>query len=183
MLTTGKWNKSLFEFNAIKDKRGYTLIELTVVVILIGVFLSLAVPRVRSSLLTDSLKSSTRRLISVINNLRGESVREYRSGFLFIDLDANMYWVSSPDMTEEERITAREDALSLPAGVKFQDVWLRGEGKKVMGEVVIRYNRKGYVQQTAIHLSSQGERAITLLVGPFMPGVKVLDGYVDFEEL
>ncbi len=166
-----------------KDNRGYTFIELTVVVILIGVFLSLAVPRVRSTLLTDSLKSSTRRLISVINTLRGESVREYRPTLLFIDLDSNMYWVGSPDMTEEDRIAAREDASSLPVGVEFQDIWLRGTGKKVMGEVVMRYNRKGYAQQTAIHLSNQGERTITLLIGPFMPGVSVLDGYVDFEDL
>ena len=102
---------------------------------------------------------------------------------LFINLDSNMYWVESSDMSEEDRINARKDASSLPGDVEFQDVWFRGAGKRVMGEVVLRYNEKGYIRQTAIHLKSQGERAFTLLIGPFMPGVRVLDGYVDFEKL
>ncbi|HDZ90866.1 MAG TPA: prepilin-type N-terminal cleavage/methylation domain-containing protein, partial [Deltaproteobacteria bacterium] len=59
-----------------RDKRGYTLIELIVVVLLIGLVLTLTAPRLRDSLLSDDLKSAARRLIGITNDLRNEAIRE-----------------------------------------------------------------------------------------------------------
>jgi len=85
------------------DKRGYTLIELIVVVLLIGLVLTLAAPRLRNVLLTDDLKGAARKMIGIINSLRNEAIREQRDYFLHLDLDANRFWVSYGSMTDEER--------------------------------------------------------------------------------
>jgi len=57
-------------------RNGYTLVELALVVFLLGLMLTLAVPRVRENLLSDGLKSTERRLIGAIRQLRADAVRE-----------------------------------------------------------------------------------------------------------
>ena len=168
--------------NPINCKKGYTLIELTVVLVLIGLLITLTVPRFRYAILTDSLKSTTRRMIGIINNLRSEAVREQKTFFLRFDLQSNRFWTDWAGTTEEERLLSYENASSLPRGVRILDVWLAGKGKKMGGETAIRFNEKGYVQQSVIHLGSEDGREFTLVLSPFLRKVKVLESYVEFEE-
>ena len=166
----------------IRDSKGYTFIELTVVVALIGVMISLSVPRIRYAILPDDLKRVTRRMTGIIKNLRIEAVREQDSFFLHLDLESNKFWIDSEAMTEEERLVAGEKASSLPPGVRILDVWVRGQGKKQYGEAAIRFNKKGYVQQSVIHLGSEDDREFTLVLSPFLRKVKVTEDYVEFED-
>jgi prepilin-type N-terminal cleavage/methylation domain-containing protein len=165
-----------------QDTRGYTLIELTVVIILIGLLMTLVVPRFQYSLLTDDLKATTRRMVGTIREARNDAIREQKIHYLHFDLESHRFWVDSFGMTEEERTMARANATALPPSIRIQDVWKRGVGKKMAGEVLIRCNKNGYLQQSAIHLGSRDGRQFTLVLRPFLGKVKVLEDYVDFEE-
>jgi len=178
----GRAHSAWREERRAKDTRGYTLIELTVVVVLIGVMISLTVPRIRGAILTDDLKGATRRMTGIIKGLRTEAVREQKDFFLHFDLESNKYWIESEGMTVEERLIANEKASSFPEGVRVLDVWFRGKGKKQHGVAVIRFNKKGYVRQSVIHLSSEDGREFTLVLSPFLRKIKVLENYVEFEE-
>ncbi|MEA2039992.1 MAG: type II secretion system protein [Thermodesulfobacteriota bacterium] len=164
-------------------ERGYTFIELTIVILLIGSTLALAIPRFRYSLLTDDLKSTTRKLTAIIKNLRNQAVREQNSLTLHFDLGSNRFWIDSEDMTEEERLLIREKATSLPSGVRILDVWSNIKGKKMAGEATILFNKKGYMQPSAIHLGSEDGSKFTLVLSPFLRKVTVLKGYLDFEDV
>src|SRR4030042_2874753 len=72
--------------------RGYTLIELSVVVLLIGMMLLFAVPRIRDTLLNDDLVAATRRFIGAAPELRGESGRGQTDYILQIDLTRPPFW-------------------------------------------------------------------------------------------
>ena len=163
------------------DKKGYTLVELAVVAVLIGLMMTSAAPRLRNALLTDDLKAVARKMIGVIKNLRSEAIREQSDYALNFDLDSNRFWISFRSMTDEERAVAREEGSSLPAGVRIHDVWIKGDGKKVEGETRIRFTRRGYTRQSAIHLSSEDGREFTLVLSPFLGKVKVIERYVDFD--
>ena len=163
------------------DKRGYTLIELIVVLVLIGMMLTLAAPRLRNALLTDDLKGSARKMIGIINNLRNEAIREQRDYSLNFDLDANRFWISYRSMTDEERAVASEEGSNLPPDVRIHDVWIKGAGKMVRGAARIRFTRRGYTQKSAIHLSSKDGRELTLVLSPFLGKVKVINKYVEFD--
>ncbi|MCJ7684085.1 MAG: type II secretion system GspH family protein [Desulfobacteraceae bacterium] len=164
-----------------RDKRGYTLVELIVVIVLIGLVLTLAVPRLRNALLTDNLKGTARKMIGIISNLRNEAIREQRDYLLHFDLGANRFWVSYGSMTDEERTVAREKGSNLPVDIHIDDVWIKGEGKMVEGVIRIRFTRRGYTQKSAIHLSSEGGRKLTLVLSPFLGKVKVINKYVGFD--
>lgn len=166
----------------ILNKKGFTFIELTVVIILIGLIMALTAPRFRQSILTDDLKTTVRRMVGLIKSLRNDAIRERKEYLLHFDIESNKYWIASTKMNEIEKAKAREKAVFLPASVRILDIWFKDTGKKMTGEAVIRFNKKGYVQESAIHLGSQDERKFTLLLSPFLGKVTVKTAYVDFEE-
>jgi len=165
------------------NSKGYTLIELTVVVILIGLIIGMVIPRFREAVLTDNLLNSTNKMIGMIKTLRNQAIREQKVYVLHLDMESNRVWFDSPSMTDEERARAAETAPALPEDVRILDVWSSGEGKKMTGEAGLRINKKGYIQQAIIHLGSQDDREFTLLISPFLRKVKVFEKYVEFEDI
>jgi hypothetical protein len=81
-------------------------------------------------------------------------------------------------MTAENRTLRRNQARSLPSGVRIADVALIDVGKKNEGEVIIRFFSQGYVQPAAIHLTDD-DRTMTLIFQPFLSTFDVRDQYVD----
>jgi general secretion pathway protein H len=163
------------------DRRGYTLVELIVVVLLIGLVLSFTAPRLRDSLLTDHLKGAARRIMGVVSNLRNEAVRECRDYTLHFDLDSGRFWITHGSMTRDELALAVERGSGLPSGVRIRDIWIKGKGNADEGEVRISFTRRGYTRQSAIHLSAEDGREITLILSPFLDRVKAVDRYVGFD--
>lgn len=167
---------------SLRDK-GFTFIELTVVIVLIGLTLVLSVPRLRSAVLTDQLSGTVRKMVGTFRTLRNEAIREQKVYALHFDFEANRLWIDSADMTDEERMVAQERAFQLPAGVRILDVWRKGKGKDVDGEAVIRFTQKGYTEQTVIHLGAEDGRQFTLILSPFIGRVEVLEEYVEFVDI
>ncbi|NIR17489.1 MAG: prepilin-type N-terminal cleavage/methylation domain-containing protein, partial [Desulfobacterales bacterium] len=60
----------------LRENKGFTLIELTVVVVLIGIIMTLTIPRFQTGILTDDLKATTRKMVGMIKGLRDEAIRE-----------------------------------------------------------------------------------------------------------
>jgi len=178
----GNWNNTSTQKAPLcLNHRGFTFIEITVVIFLIGLIIGLAMPRVRDALLTDDLRRSSRNMIGLLKELRNEAIRENKAYFMHFDLDANRFWIDSASMSEEEQARAREKASSLPEGVRVLDVWFQGKGKTLGGETVIRFSKKGYVPQSVIHLGSEDGRSLTLELNPFLGRVRVWDEYVEYE--
>jgi len=164
----------------LRESKGYTLIELILVIILIGLMLTISIPRFRDTMLTDSLKSSTRRIVGIIKTLREDAMREQKIYNLQFDLEANSYWIDSPSMTEEEREKAKNKATTLPKGISIIDIRFKEEVKKIVGNIGIRFNKKGYIQPSAIHLGSEDGREFTLVLSPFLGRVEIFNNHVDF---
>lgn len=167
-----------------RNTKGYTLIELIVVIILIGLVFSITAPRFRDAVLTDNLKGSTRKLIGKINALRAEAIQDQKNYLLFFELDENMYWHGFAHMTEEGRDAYRKkNATYLPQDVRITDISFTAKDKMLDGEAAILFNKKGYVRQSAIHLESKDGREFTILLRTFLPGAKVFEKYIEFEDL
>lgn len=164
-----------------RNSKGFTLIELVVVVSLIVVMIGLTLPQVRNTLFSDALKRTALRMVGVAKNLRDEAVREQKTYGLRLDMVRQQYWVGFTAMTEEEQALARKNAEKLPNNVQILDVWFKEGGKVSEGETVILFFKAGYVQPSAIHLGDDDGRRFTVVLSPFGGKVKVLEKYVDFE--
>ncbi len=159
--------------------RGYTLIELSVVVLLIGLMLLIAIPRVRDTLLNDELRATARQIIGTSRELRNEAVREQVDYVLQIDLNQQGFWTYSTDTTAEKRAEIRRGAVRLPAGVRIAGVRHFAEVGKTEGEAFVRFFHRGYTEPTVIHLV-KADRTLTLVFNPFIPAVSIYEKYVDF---
>ena len=176
-----KTKNTIATTNPANGIRGYTLLELTVVIVLVSLMLGVSIPRVRSSLLTDNLKSTSRRITGILKGMRDEAVREQETRIVHFDIGWNRVWVTSADMGEKERMLARDKAFTLPSDVRIMDVWRRGKGKTIDGVATIQFSTKGYVEQSAIHLAAEDDRKFTLVLSPFLGKIKSYNEYVEIE--
>jgi prepilin-type N-terminal cleavage/methylation domain-containing protein len=163
--TTGKSNE-----------RGYTLVELVVVIVILGIVLSLAVPAIRDAMVNDSLDAATRRLVGTARELRNEAVREQVDCILHLDLDGGRYWVESSDMTAEKRDDAEGRAVELPAGVRIAGVAFLAREMQTDGEATITFFRRGYTQPAIVRLGKE-ERLTNLAILPFGRALEVQQGF------
>jgi len=159
---------------------GFTLIELTVVIVLISLMYLIAIPRVRDAILTDDLQKAVTRISNMTQEFRSESVRNHVDYILHINLNDNLLWTYTADSTPEARDEARKKSWNLPEAVKIADV-SRFDGEKITdGEFTIRFYKKGYVQPTVLHLTKD-ERIFTLIFRPFLSSVETHDTYIDYQ--
>lgn len=162
-----------------QTNKGFTLIELTVVVCLISLMLLLAVPRVRDTMLTDGLKSTVNHLTNTARELRSEAVRNQVDYILLLDLNNNLIWTYSMDMTPEAKNEMKQRVFQIPEDIKIQDVYRFGGNKVIDGEATIRFYKRGYAQPTVLHLARKDDR-FTVIFEPFMSLIKTYDRYVDY---
>ena len=167
----------------LQDTKGYTFIELVVVLVLIGLVFTITMPRFRDAVLTDTFKSTARKMVGKIRGLRNEAIRDHEEWYLIFDLESNLYWTESKNMTPEKLASARKAVTHFPEGVRVTDVWFKGKGKQMDGEVRLQFNKNGYVKQSVIHLASEDGRQFTLVISPILRRVQVLDKYVEFEDI
>lgn len=159
---------------------GYTLLELIVVIVLLGLMFGLTVPKFRQALITDTLGSTTLRLIGLVQDLREQAIRGQEPYTLHIDIRANEIWAFASSASEEDQEKARKRAYTLPMDVQIQDIWSWSGGKHY-DEAIIRFSKKGYIEQSIIHLKSEDDRELSLELYPFLGTIKIHDGYVEIK--
>ena len=139
----------------------------------------ITVPKFRQALLSDSLNSTSLKLVGLVQDLRERAISGQVSYVLNIDIRGKKIWAFASTASEEEQEIARERAYELPVDVKIQDVWSWSSGK-FFNEGIIRFSRKGYIEQSMIHLQSEDGREVSLELTPFLGSIKIHEGYVDF---
>nr|HID58097.1 prepilin-type N-terminal cleavage/methylation domain-containing protein [Desulfobacterales bacterium] len=160
-------------------KQGYTLIEITTVVFLIGLLILVTIPRFREGILTDGLKLTVRKIVGTAKNLRNVAVLDQKDYLLCFDLESNRLWTMLLTASPEERYQGEKNAFQLPDDVKILDIVHPGMDKDTTGYATIRFFKKGYVQPTVIHLGAKDGREFSVILSPFLWKVKVYDRYVD----
>lgn len=173
-----------FQLNSFKkrvaNKSGYTLIELIAVIILLGLMFGLVVPKFRQAVLSDSLDATSLRIIGLIEDLRERAISDQISYVLHFDIRGRELWAFASDATAEEQETARERAYQLPVDVIIEDIWSWSRGK-IYDDATIQFSKKGYIEQSMIHLQSEDGRQLSLELTPFLGSIKIHKGYVDFD--
>ena len=168
--------KTVTSRTGILNNKGFTFIELSVVVLLIGLMMLIAVPKVRDTLFNDGLKSAAHYLVNTGDELRSDAIRNQIDYILHLNLTDHLIYAYSSDSTPEAIDDIREYAYRLPEGVTIEDIF-RFKGEKTTdGEFDIRFFKKGYVQPTVLHLAKK-DRHFTLIFEPFLSRIRMYDDY------
>ena len=113
-------------------------------------------------------------------NLREKAISDQVSYILNFDIREKKLWYFSTTASEEEQEWAMERAYYLPDEVEIEDIWTWSSGKHYDDATII-FSRKGYIEQSMIHLQSEDGRQLSLELTPFLGSIKIHDGYVDFD--
>lgn len=166
--------------SAPRGERGFTLLEITLVIAILGIVLGVVVPRLRDPGQAE-LKAQARRLVMTFRLVRSEAVLHGTPFRLNFDLDEGRYWITSAEGDEglEDGLgtlgaLARGAVLKEP--VAFVDVAFPYLGAKVnRGQVYTMFYPDGSIDITVIRLGSYGQ-AYTLYVDPMKMKLVALEG-------
>jgi general secretion pathway protein H len=92
------------------DSRGFSLLELVLVLLLLGVSSLIVIPNVEKGLQNREVKGSALALAAVARDLRSRALYDGIPRQLVLNLPQNSYWVE------------RDREVQLPSGVKFAEV-------------------------------------------------------------
>jgi prepilin-type N-terminal cleavage/methylation domain-containing protein len=164
-----------------RSTAGFTLIEITVVVFLIGILLLVAMPRLPEAPLTDHTRKASRWLVYTVKELKQRSVREQKTYSLQLDMDANRFWIIREDMSEEEKLAAEEEAYRPGDNVRITDVEFPQRDQVTAGRSEIRFYPRGYSDRAIIHIDD-GKQRYSFRVEPFLSSVKIYETYVGYKK-
>lgn len=165
---------------ASKYRRGFTLIELTIVLFIIALFSMLSLPMI-TGIGADGLKVSARRLAGSIQYLYNESALSGLQYRLIFNLDQETY---AAKRLEKDGTVSPVSGVGrerhLDRDIRFEDITIPGRGKFTTGDVPMNIYPVGWLDEAIIHLQNGKGRKLTLRIRPLTGSTEVYEGYRDF---
>lgn len=146
--------------------KGFTLIELTVVIFILGLALVLTFPSFQA-LYQGDIKRSALRLAATIQYLHEEAISKNRFYRLDFDLDRGEYWANAIGEQAKSAILKRN---YLPGGVHFLDI------STPNGQPSILFSPQGWTGRASIILEDEGGLRLVLQTSPLTGRVRISQG-------
>lgn len=162
-------------------ERGFTLIELCVVIVLMGAVLLISAPRIHDSIFNDSLRQTVRQIVAKSRELRSDAIRDNVDYVLHFDMDKSRFWYEASDMSGEKRSEMKGKFVQFPENVKILEVSILGGGSKSQGDATVKIFSRGYTQPAVLYLS-QNERVYTIVYNPFSGTASTYDKMIRIDE-
>ena len=174
-----------------KDNRGFTLMEITVVILLIATISVVAMPRFRMLLDPEVDRDVQLQLENVLIAVRQEAILSRRTLVILYDVEKGAYQTA---VYSEETVTANgeqpeSDAKmtvlkrKLPEGFKFMDIMNPRDGKVTEGTCYTIVRPTGWVEPTTLHVKNEKDEAYTLTIQPLAGTVRLEEGYKEMRSL
>jgi len=175
----GFLNTSHFALNTSHSK-GFTLIELAVIVAILGVMIALVAPRF-ADLGEANLKRSARHLTGMIRFLRDEAQAKKTVYRLRFDIQDGHYWTEALSAAGDETMEFRKVQSviagegSLSGSTTFRDIAVPGHPD----DPYLLFTPDGWVEHALIHLRNSDDKDFTLIVKPLTGATELREGYVE----
>ncbi len=161
---------------------GFTLIELIVVIVLIGLMASFALPRMDGFIFSGSTDRVSKWIILNVASLKNNAVKDQVDYALNADLSENSFFISTAEMDEDMLGEARENSFKLPDTVSIIDIVFPFEMDDDEESTGILFYSKGYSDNAIIHIENDSGERYSYIIEPFLPSVEVRDGFVLFDD-
>jgi len=159
---------------------GFTLLELAVVLLIIGLVLAIAMPHF-GGFQGAELRSEAHRLATRSHYLYQEAGAQKVLLRLNLDLNHSTYFVTrldpfaaNPSFMPE--IGPAGGVVTMPADIRLRDVWIEGGGEFRSGIVRCQFYPGGIADAAVIHLFDRNGDVMTVGIDPFDGTVAIVSG-------
>jgi prepilin-type N-terminal cleavage/methylation domain-containing protein len=166
---------------------GFTLLELAVVLLIIGLIMAIAMPQF-GMLRGAELRSEARRLAARCHYLYEEAGAQKVLLRMNLDLNHGSYFVTRLDPFAPEPSFTPEKGpaggvVTMPADVRVRDVWVEGSGLFRTGMVICQFYPAGIADAAVIHLLDRNGAVMTVGIDPFDGATAIISGDLGPAEL
>jgi prepilin-type N-terminal cleavage/methylation domain-containing protein len=177
---------------------GYTLIEMSVVLVIMGILLLVTVGRVDNLLPRYRVRSCVRDIASELRLARASAMTTGMPHYIQYDVPARTYWILSPEKVvqvadEEEAADTAENAFKeaeykwvrtmerkLPDGVKFEKVMWSAEQAAEQMPVTVECTPYGSIRRHTIWITGEEDNSkFTVTASPVTGFVELKEGHID----
>jgi general secretion pathway protein H len=160
------------------NRRGFTLIEIAIVLAIIGMVLMLVIPRLPSTE-RENLKASARTLASTLRYMQDRAATGRTTYYLRMEpgTDSVKVLEASADGSEKEPLDPLLRKKPVKEGIIVADVTIPRLGKVNDGMIRLDVGGGGLRDFVVIHLRSADNAFWTVMAFPASGKVKVFDGY------
>ena len=159
------------------SNKGFTFVEISVVLLVMAIFSAAAVPRMLAFLSGGESERSASRLGAYVEHIRDEAVFKRQILLLKCELERGVFTVVYPDGEAHRGVMMKP--LSFPDEVKILDVVIAGRDKISEGEAFISFYPGGTAEEAFIHLKGENDTDITVDVAPLSRRVRIHEGYLE----
>ncbi|WP_372368799.1 Tfp pilus assembly protein FimT/FimU [Candidatus Uabimicrobium sp. HlEnr_7] len=163
------------------NKCGFTLIEIMVVVVIMGLMMGLVTMNLDSMTPSSRLEASTRSISSIVNLGMSHAVMSGKPTKLRYNISKGYYELYITN--EKDKFESMEKKF-VSRGVSYKDVDVAGDRKYREGWVEIEISPLGILAGHVIHLNNDQNEETTIEVNPLSGVVTIKQGYykMDFVE-
>uniref|UniRef100_UPI004057A92B pilus assembly FimT family protein n=1 Tax=Candidatus Electronema sp. TaxID=2698783 RepID=UPI004057A92B len=161
-------------------ERGFTLLELIVVMSLISLSTGFVLPQIYSAFSGGELRSAVRRFVGLVAET-GQEARLRRTAFILrYDREQRSFIAASIDETEEGLDNEAQRKIQLGDSVRVTEI--AAAHRSGAAEMSILFDQRGYVDKTAVCFRHENGDEMTVMLSPFLGLTKIIDGRVSLEE-
>jgi general secretion pathway protein H len=160
------------------NRRGFTLIEIAVVLVIIGMVMALVIPRLPSSE-SENLKISARTLAATLRYMQDRAATARATYFLRMEPGTDNVKIleAAADGSEKEPEDTLLQKRPVKEGIQVADVVIPRLGKLSKDQVRLVVSAGGLRDLVTIHLRSPKGSFWTVMAFPSSGKVKVYEGY------
>lgn len=146
----------------VKNTKGFSLLEMIVVMVLVGLLTALSAPTVGNSLSNLRLKTTARKLSAVLRGVRSKAISDKKKYSVALDPDNSSY--SYPD-------NGTNKTISLPENIVFDKIDLKDEMMERQSNVY--FYPKGNCTGGSIILSNERKQVVQIKIETLTGRVKL----------
>lgn len=165
---------------ACRDEQGFTLVELSMVLLVLGIVMATVAPRFAGTFERQQLRSAVNVVHGTVRYVHAHAALTKRIYRVLFDLDRQVMsvcYLSGETCILETGRELRDYAF--PPNVRLLDV-VSPQGAKIReGLAATHFHPTGLAEPSVIHLITDSNQKITLIIEPLAGRVKVYDDYVD----
>lgn len=158
--------------------RGFTLLELVIVMAIIGITVGYIGPRLMSGLSTSGMDRATRDISTIVQYARSQAITKHRVYYVHLDLDEAVVGLYPRPETSGLMPELDRKAV-MPEGVRIKSVKTPYQPTRQQGVMDLKVTPEGLVEQGIIYLEGARDKVYTLEVQPFSGRLKIHDHFVE----